>query len=62
MAMGGQSAGQIDPVHQAAAEQRAQRVGVVGQNQFDHLGLRLAHRSWLQNCFVWLHVVPFCPI
>ena len=28
---------EIDPVHEASAEQRSQRVGVVGQHNLDHV-------------------------
>jgi hypothetical protein len=40
---------QIDPVHQASAEQSAQRIRVVGQNQFRHLELGFAHGTRRQH-------------
>src|SRR5579864_2721351 len=45
MTVRGHGAGEIDPVHQASAEQGGERVGVVGQNDFGHLGLRIANRT-----------------
>ena len=38
--IGGHGAGQVDEVHQASAEQIAERVGVVGQDDLSHLRLR----------------------
>ena len=43
MAMSGHRAGHIDPMHEPAAQQRVQGVGVVGQNNLSHLRLRIAH-------------------
>ena len=43
--VGGHGAGQIDEVHQPAAQQIAQGVGVVGQNDLSHLRLRAGHRA-----------------
>ena len=39
MAIGGDCAGEIDEVHEAAAEQVAERVGVVRENDLSHFGL-----------------------
>src|SRR5579872_37903 len=44
MTMRCHSSRKVDPVHQASAKQRAERVGVVGKNNLSHLGLRIAHR------------------
>ena len=38
--IGGHGAGEVDEVHEAAAEQVAQGVGVVGQDDLSHLRLR----------------------
>jgi hypothetical protein len=32
-------------VHQASAKQVAQRIGVIGQDDFGHLRLRFVHRA-----------------
>jgi hypothetical protein len=47
--VGGHGAGHIDEVHQPSAQQIAQRVGVVGQDEFSHLGLGAGHgaRNWV---------------
>src|SRR5579864_9639246 len=52
VAVGGERAGQVNPVHQAAAQQGVERVGIVGQNNFRHLRLRVLYRpgSQLQVC------------
>ncbi len=47
--MRGHGAGQIDPVHEASAEQGAERIGVVRQDDFGHLGLRIADRAGHQR-------------
>jgi tetratricopeptide (TPR) repeat protein len=41
--MAGERAGHVDEMHQAAAKKKSQRVGVIGQNNFYHLRLRLTH-------------------
>jgi hypothetical protein len=43
MAMRGDGAGNIDKVHQPSAKKIAQRISVVGQHNFGHLGLRIAY-------------------
>ncbi len=43
--IGGDGAGEVDEVHQAAAEQIAKRVGVVGEDDFSHLGLRAGNST-----------------
>ena len=48
-------AGEIDPVHQTSAEQGRERIGVVGQDDFRHRGLRIADRAGGQG--VICHVV-----
>ena len=45
MAVRGQRARKVNPVHQSASEQRTQRIGIIRQNDFVHLGLRVAHRA-----------------
>jgi hypothetical protein len=35
--MRSQRAGQVDPVHQSTAQQRTQRIGVIRQDELDHL-------------------------
>jgi hypothetical protein len=44
--MGGHGAGKIDPMHEPSTQQGSQRVGVVGQNNLGHLGLRVSDRAW----------------
>jgi hypothetical protein len=39
MAVCSHGSGQIDPVHQAPAQERTQRIGIIGQNYFRHFGL-----------------------
>ena len=39
VAIGGDGAGEVDEVHEAAAEQIAEGVGVVGEDDLSHLGL-----------------------
>src|SRR5438270_337856 len=43
MAMRGDGAGNIDKMHQPSAKKIAQRISVVGQHNFGHLGLRIAY-------------------
>ena len=49
VAMRGHGAGQIDPVHQASAQQGGERIGVIRQNDFRHFGLRIPHRAGRQR-------------
>src|SRR5580698_2218871 len=42
VAMRSHGPGQVDPVHKASAKQCTERVSVVGQNNFRHLGLGIA--------------------
>jgi len=55
--MGGHGAGEIDPVHEASAEERVEGIGVVGQNDLDHLGDRFAHGARAQGFVVVIHRV-----
>ena len=48
MTVRGHGGGQVNPVHEASAEQRSQRISVVGQNNLRHLRLRIAHRTGQQ--------------
>ena len=43
--IGGHGAGEIDKVHQATAQQVAQCVGVVGQDELSHLRLGAGYRA-----------------
>lgn len=43
--MAGECAGHIDQVHQPAAEQIAERIGIVRQHHFHHFRLRFPHRT-----------------
>ena len=45
VAIGGDGAGEIDEVHQATAEEVAERVGVVGEDNLSHFGLGAGHRA-----------------
>ena len=38
MAMGSERTGDINPMHEAPAEQGIERIGVIGQHEFHHLG------------------------
>src|SRR5215469_15133853 len=38
--------GKFDPMHQAATEKCSQWVGIVGQNDFSHLRLRISDGAW----------------
>src|SRR6201998_1551580 len=53
--IGGEWAGQVDEVHQAAAEEVAQGVGVVGQDDLSHLGLRAGYGAHLRVGFSRAH-------
>ena len=60
VAMGGESSGDIDPVHEAAAKEGSERVRIVRHDDFDHFGLAVANRTgfkrgclfhrWVQGC------------
>src|SRR5690349_18251673 len=41
-----QGSSEIDPVHQASPEQSAKRVGIVREDNFRHLGLRIPDWPW----------------
>lgn len=45
VAMGSEGTGHVDPVHEAAAKKRVERVGVVRENDLGHFGFRFANRS-----------------
>ena len=45
--MGGHGSGEIDPVHEASAEQGVQRIRIVRQNDLGHFRDRFAHRPWV---------------
>ena len=45
-------AGDVDQVHEASAQQVAERVGIVGQYHLCHLRLRFAHRASLGSMAV----------
>ncbi len=55
MAMGGESSGKIDPMHEATAEKSAEWVGVVGEYEFHHLGSGVGDGTGIQ-IFRKLHV------
>jgi len=57
MAMTGESSGDIDQMHEASAEQIAQRIGVVRKDNFHHLRLRFAHRARQKSVFRICHRV-----
>ncbi len=50
MPIGGHRADQIDEVHQSPAEQIAQRVRIVGQDQLRHLAARFGSGAGGQFC------------
>jgi hypothetical protein len=64
VAIGGHGPDEVDKVHQAAAEQVAEGVGVVGQDELGHLGLGFgdfADRQGVSREFHWIarfQVVP----
>ena len=43
VAIGGHGADEVNEVHEAAAEQVAQSIGVVGQDELGHFRLRVGH-------------------
>jgi len=45
VSIGGHCAGKVNEMHQPAAEEIAQRIGVVRQNDFGHLRLRAGYSS-----------------
>src|SRR6185437_5079648 len=49
----------IDPMHQAPAEEGAKRISVVGQNNLNHLGLRIGYRAGEEGFLV--HSSSFAP-
>ena len=53
VAVGGHGAGEVDEVHQAAAEQVAEGVGIVGQNDLSHLRLRVGYQAGQRGCSQW---------
>jgi hypothetical protein len=55
VAIGGHGAGEIDEVHEASAEQVAQRVGVVGQDDLSHLRLRAGDGAGRRVELIILH-------
>ena len=61
VAIGGHGAGEIDKVHQAAAEQIAQSIGVVGQDNLGHLRLRAGYSAGNRIYFSGTHLLlaPF---
>ena len=46
MAVRGEGSGYVNQVHEASAEQIAQRICVIGQNHLCHLRLRISDRPW----------------
>ena len=48
VSVSGEGAGDVDPMHEASAEQGVEGIGVVGENDFGHLGLGLARETGLQ--------------
>jgi hypothetical protein len=64
VAISGHGSDEVDKVHEAAAEQVAEGVGVVGQDELGHLGLRFgdfADRQGVARKFHWIarfQVVP----
>ena len=55
VAVGGHGADEVDEVHEAAAEQIAQGVGIVGQDQLGHFRLRLGHGARGKRGAVQVH-------
>jgi len=50
-------AGQVDEVHQSSAQQVAERVGVVGQDDFGHFRLRIGDQSRRHRGFGGTHLL-----
>src|SRR6202034_3853469 len=55
VAIGGHGADEVDEVHEAAAEQVAEGVGVVRQDELGHFGLRAGHGARGQRGAVEVH-------
>jgi hypothetical protein len=49
MTVGRKRTRHVNPMHQAATQQSAQHIRIVGQNEFRHLGLRVSYGASLKR-------------
>src|ERR1700722_1236307 len=61
VAIGGDGAGEVNEVHEAAAKQVAERVGVVREDDLSHLGLRAGNGAHLRVGFSGTHLFWLAP-
>lgn len=55
VAMSGEGSGDVDPVHKASAQKGAERIGVIGENDFHHLRFTFTNGVGLKSVFCSVH-------
>lgn len=48
--MSGECTGNVDPMHESAAKECAEGIGVIGENDLDHLRLAVTNRAGGKGC------------